>query len=102
MAHLIVQKKQLKPSKMHEKAPQGALLLDDLPQQSPEYWDALASRHSLTGSDLAAMLGRTGSDQVLRNAWSRIKTGRYPLHQHELALLLLQLGEHPTLRLTPK
>ena len=85
-----------------KEAPQGALLLVDLPQQSPEYWDDLSTRHVLTGAELAKMLGRTGSDQALRNAWSRIKTGRHPLSPQEHALLLLQLGEHPTLRLAPR
>lgn len=81
---------------------QKALLLADLPQQSPEYWDALAKRHGLTGPKLAKMLGRTGSYHALHNAWSRIKTGKHPLGAHEHALLLLQLGEHPALWLAPK
>lgn len=79
-----------------------ANVLVHLPQQSPEYWEALSTRNSLTGAELAGMLGRAGSDQALRNAWSRIKTGKHPLGPHEHALLLLQLGEHPALRLAPK
>ena len=84
------------------KAPQGALLLADLPAQSPEYWDELARRNGLTGPELAAMLGRTGSYQALCNAWSRIKTGRHPLSQREHALLLLELGEHPNLQIVTR
>lgn len=78
------------------------LLSEKLPEQTPEYWDSLAERHKLVGADLATMLGRTGSAQALRNAWSRIKTGRHPLSRQEHALLLLQLGEHPALQLAPK
>jgi hypothetical protein len=74
----------------------------DLPQQTPEYFDALAQRHDKTGAELANMLGRSGSPQALRNAWSRIKTGRHPLSPLEHAGLLLALGEHPAYKLEPR
>jgi hypothetical protein len=83
-------------------APQGALLLVDLPEQSPEYFDGIAQRHGKTGAELAAMLGRSGSPQALRNAWSRIKTGKHPLSPLEHAGLLLSLGEHPAYKLEPR
>lgn len=84
------------------KAPQGALLLVGLPQQSSDYWGALSKRHGLTGPELAAMLGRTGSYQAMCNAWSRIKTGKHPISQREHALLLLELGEHPNLQIVTR
>jgi len=72
------------------------------PIQTPEYFDGLAQRHGKTGAELAVMLGRSGSPQALRNAWSRIKTGRHPLSPLEHAGLLLALGEHPAYRLEPR
>ena len=83
-------------------APQGALLLADLPEQTPEYFESLAQRHSKTGAELASMLGRSGSSQALRNAWSRVKTGAHPLSPIEHAGLLLTLGEHPAYKLEPR
>ena len=76
-------------------AQQGVLLLAELPEQSQEYFACLAQRHNKTGAELATMLGRSGSQQALRNAWSRIKTGKHPLSSLEHAGLLLVLGEHP-------
>ena len=85
-------------------APQGALLLDGLPEQSPEHFEGLAQRHGKTGAELAAMLGRSGggSDQALRNTWSRIKSGARRITPMEHAGLLLQLGEHPLLQIVRK
>jgi hypothetical protein len=76
--------------------------LADLPEQSPQYWMDLAKRHGLTGAALAELLGRTGSNQAMRNAWSRIKTGTHPLSASEHALLLLALGEHPRFVAAPR
>lgn len=82
------------------RAPQGALPLVDLPEQSHKHFDGLARRHGKTGAELAALVGRTGSNQALRNAWSMIKTGKRRLTPAEHAVLLLELGEHPAHRLT--
>ena len=84
------------------KAPQGALLLVNLPEQAPKHFEELVQRHGKTGAELATMLGRSGSPQALRNAWSRVKTGRHPLSPLEHAGLLLALGEHPAYRLEPR
>ena len=84
------------------RAPRWALLLAELPEQSQEYFACLAQRHNKTGAELATMLGRSGSQQALRNAWSRIKTGKHPLKPMELAGLLLKLDEHPAYRLEPR